>query len=150
MVSHLKTERGSVTRSGWICRATGCGSPSRAPKLGPCHKSPQSRRFALVGTHRTSRQRLDCVCFSTALGSGGICPVIPGWGCVSISVFGFNPDSEVQSYNASHLGSQNHPKFRSLEMNNQATKKPSNEDEVRNQESSQSRLHPLGEGFCRR
>ena len=30
----LKTERGSVTRSGLISQATCCGSPGRAPELG--------------------------------------------------------------------------------------------------------------------
>lgn len=50
-------------------------------------QSPPSRRFALTGSRRISRQRLDCACFSTALGRG----VIVGYSRVRLRFdFGFS------------------------------------------------------------
>ena len=52
----------------------------------------QSKRFALAGPHRTSRQRLDCVCLSTALRLTAMMPPFEA-GAIPISEFGVNTPS---------------------------------------------------------
>jgi hypothetical protein len=77
----------------------------------------QSRRFALAVPHQTSRQRLDCVCLSTALRRTAMMPCFQT-AAIPVSEFGLNfgdePGTLCRAYFRCPLGTRSRRRFNKI------------------------------------